>query len=189
VFAKYKELGKVTYEYKGKIGKLVSIITAGQELKHGNEIALKVLLEADRPSDILDEKVPEVSELVELDKAREEEISYYLDNWEKLAEIDSKRKVAIYDVDLKHKISSALATVLSKAHPDYLFIIMNKESPAVLKLNFRQTLSKIDCAQLAKESTKPFGGSGGGHKPAAGGRIHPKYKEKFKEKVRELLKK
>jgi single-stranded DNA-specific DHH superfamily exonuclease len=189
MFAKYKELGKVTYEYKGKIGKLVSIITAGQELKHGNEIALKVLLEAERPSDILDEKVPEVSELVELDKAREEEITHYVDSWEKLADIDRKLKLAIYDVELKHKISSALATVLSKAHPEYLFVIMNQESPAVLKLNFRQTLSKVDCAQLAKESTKDFGGSGGGHKPAAGGRIHPKYKEKFKEKLKELLKK
>jgi single-stranded DNA-specific DHH superfamily exonuclease len=188
VFAKYPELGRKTYTYEGKIGQLVSIITAGQELKNGNELALKVLLEADRPSDILDAKIPEVEDLLEVNKERMKEFNYYVENWEKLADYNRKLKLVIYDVDLKHKISSALSTALSKRNPNLLFIIMNQESPSVLKINFRQTLEKVDCNWLAKESTKPFGGSGGGHKPAAGARIHPKFKEKFKEKVRELLK-
>jgi len=188
VFIKYKELGKITYTYSGKIGELVSIITAGQELRKGNELALKVLLEADRPSDILDAKIPEVEDLLEVNKGREEELKYYVANWEKLADYNRKLNLVIYDVELKHKISSALSTALSKRHPDLTFIVMNQESPSVLKLNFRQTLEKVDCNWLAKASTEPFGGNGGGHKPASGGRIHPKYKEKFKEFVKDLLK-
>jgi single-stranded DNA-specific DHH superfamily exonuclease len=188
VFAKYKELGKVTYEYKGKIAELVAIMTSGQEMKRGNELALKVLQEAERPSDILEAYSPEVEELIAANKEREKELTYYLDNWEKLADYNRKLKLVIYDVELKHKISSALSTALSKRHPDLTFIVLNQESPSVLKLNFRQTLEKVDCNWLAKASTEPFGGSGGGHKPASGGRIHPKFKEKFKEKVRELLK-
>ncbi|MEM2874073.1 MAG: DHHA1 domain-containing protein [Candidatus Nanoarchaeia archaeon] len=187
VFAKYPELGKKTYTYEDKIGQLASIITAGQELKNGNELALKVLLEAERPSDILETRIPEAEDLLEADKARMEELNYFVDNWEKLASYDRKLKLVIYDVDLKHKISSALSTTLAKKYPDLLFIIMNQESPSVLKINFRQSLEKIDCSWLAKVSTEFFGGSGGGHKPAAGGRIHPKYKEQFKTKVKELL--
>jgi single-stranded DNA-specific DHH superfamily exonuclease len=188
VFLKYKELGKVTYTYSGKIGELVSLITAGQELRNGNELSLKVLFEAERPSDILEAKLPDVEDLMEVNKGREEELKYYVDNWEQLADYNKKLGLVIYDVELKHKISSALSTVLSKKHPDLIFIVMNQEGPSVLKLNFRQTLEKIDCNWLAKESTAEFGGSGGGHKPASGGRIHPKYKEKFKEFVKDLLK-
>lgn len=188
VFNKYKELGKKSYTYESKLGEISSILTAGQEIKNGNALALKVCLEAQRPSDILEESLPETSTLVEINKEREKELKYYVDNWEKLAEFDKKLSLVFYDVDLKHRISSAIATSLSLKNPDLLFVIMNKESPAVLKINFRQAQQKVDCAWLARASTEPFGGAGGGHKPAAGARIPPKYKEKFKERVRELLK-
>ncbi|HKZ49783.1 MAG TPA: DHHA1 domain-containing protein [Candidatus Nanoarchaeia archaeon] len=188
VFAKYRELGKVSYKYQGKIGEIVSILTASQELKGGNELALKVCLEADRPSDILEAKIPEVSELIEVYKERTKEFEHFMDSWEKLAEIDRKIGLVFYELELKHKLASAIATTLSQRNPDLLFVVMQKEKPSKLKISFRQTLSKVDCNWLAKASTAEFGGEGGGHKPAGAGSIHPKYKEKFKEKVRELVK-
>jgi single-stranded DNA-specific DHH superfamily exonuclease len=187
-FAKYPELGKPVYGYEGKLAKLTSILTAGQDLKRGNEVVLKILIEAERPSDILDATIPEVNDLLELRKAREKEVQHYLDNWEKLADIDRSLGLVFYDIDFKYKVSSALSTAISMKYPDFIFVVMNKENSSVLKLNFRQTKEKIDCSWLAGASTAEFGGQGGGHRVAAGGRIHPKYKEKFKEKVRELVK-
>ena len=188
VFEKYPELGKKSHDFNSKLGLLVAMLTAGQDLKGGDKIAIQMLLEAERPSDILDLKSEEAQKLDKMRRARAEEIDYYIKNWKSLGEWHEKEKLVFLKLEPKHKISSAVATASSLRNPNVLFVLMTHEGDRV-KLSFRQNESRVDCNWLARESTKDFEGTGGGHPPAAGGMIKAKYVEDFKKKVLALVNK
>ncbi|MEM4714296.1 MAG: DHHA1 domain-containing protein [Candidatus Nanoarchaeia archaeon] len=187
VFAKWSELGSASYGFESKIGFLASILNSAQDVKNGEKIALRLLQKAERPADILEGKSSEAKILLKIREARRAEMDYYVQNWKKIAILHTKEKLVWLYIKPKYRIASAVATILAQKNPDYLFIVLNEEDDRV-KISFRQTKGLIDCNWLAQESTKLFGGAGGGHREAAGGTIKIIYLEQFKAKVLSLIK-
>jgi len=186
VFEHWPELGAKSYGFESKIGYLASVLNASQDARRGEEKALDLCLKAERPADILEQKLPEARYLIKIMNARKAELDYYVQNWKKIAVIHPKEKLVWLYLKPRYKIASSVATVLAQKHPDQLFVVLNEEADRI-KISFRQTKALIDCSWLAQTAAEQFGGRGGGHPEAAGAAISPKHLDAFKEKVLELV--
>lgn len=83
------------------------------------------------------------------------------------------------------RIQSSLLTQLARENPDKILIIWHK-TKGKIKLSGRAQTG-YDLGAIFKEAAKFSGGSGGGHKPAAGAMIPASNIEKFRKKVAEMV--
>ncbi len=103
-------------------------------------------------------------------------------------EVHRKTELVFYElVNPKYRIGSVLATITSTNEPHKTIIILIHKDP-IINVNLRRQDGKYDMSLLAKSCASEFGGSGGGHRKAAGATINALHLIDFKEKVISTLK-
>lgn len=97
--------------------------------------------------------------------------------------------VVFYFFKSKYKIGSTLSTRISFKEPSNTIIVIEEiVGHKYLHISFRRQDMEVKVNDLATEATKNLPeGSGGGHVPAAGGRIRKEDLEKFKENVLRIM--
>jgi len=116
----------------------------------------------------------------------EEEIQKYVKNYKKLAEYYPERKLYFYFIEPKYKIGSTVSTIISSKNPDDIFIVVSSSSKekVMLYLSARNQTRREDMNLLIKDALKGLqNADGGGHIPAAGGRVMRKDLEIFKKRI------
>ncbi len=119
----------------------------------------------------------------------EEEIQKYVRDYKKLAEFYPERKLYFYQIEPKYKIGSTISTLISSKNPDDIIIIVSSspKEKVMLYLSARNQTKREDMNLLLKNALKGLkNADGGGHIPAAGGRIMKKDLEIFKKRILNL---
>lgn len=98
-----------------------------------------------------------------------------------------KKDLVFYELtNPKYRVGSALSTTISTDHPNKTIIIFIHKGSRV-NINLRRQDGAYDMSRLAKECAESAGGSGGGHKEAAGATIKKTRLGEFKECVTQKL--
>lgn len=112
------------------------------------------------------------------------EIKRLLSDFEKNTEFYSEKDIYLYIFNSKFDINSILSTILSQKNPNSSFIIAHNKNDGFLYMSARDQSKKVDMNKLMQKGIKGLKNAvGGGHIPAAGGRIMKKDLEKFKENI------
>jgi len=145
-------------------------------------IIFNTLWKAKNPNDVLKSNLKKYSTIVQ------KEIDYYMRHAKKLAVFYPKKQLIIYEIKPKYNIKSNLSTVLSMIYPNSTLILASLDKQKKnYTLSLRRQDQKIKMNELIEKALIGLQGSGGGHIPAAGGRVARKDFEKFKENVLKLL--
>ena len=128
------------------------------------------------------------SPLKKYSKTVEDEISFWLGEYEKAEFIDDLELVW-YPFAPKFRIGSPVSTILSmQKFPQKTVIILTDMGGLDLNISLRRQDKKVDMAALAAYATKGLeNANGGGHIPAAGASVMKKDLETFKERVLKYL--
>ncbi len=193
IYRKFPELreGKNVYGFESRLGQIVSVITAAGYGAAAEKAAVKLCIEAKDPMAILERKYPEARLLQCAKEGINKEINYYVKNWRTKAKIFPDINLALYKINSKHNIGSAVSTILSLKNPETIFVIYKKIN-GIIKISTRNQVKRINCDELTKRlAVNLMNGVGGGHIPAAGGSFAAKDLKKFLELVpkfvREML--
>ncbi|MBS3127758.1 hypothetical protein J4410_01310 [Candidatus Woesearchaeota archaeon] len=141
-----------------------------------------ILWKAKKPEEVLQ------SELKKYQKFVQKEIDYYKKNMKKLAEFYPKKELIFYVITPKYNIKSNLSTILSMKEPHKTMILasLDKQKKGYT-LSLRRQDQKVKMNDLVEKALSGLQGSGGGHIPAAGGRVAKKDFLKFKERILEMV--
>jgi single-stranded DNA-specific DHH superfamily exonuclease len=134
-------------------------------------------------------KQDKILELNKYGKEVEEEIQKYVKNYKNLAEFYPERKLYFYFLESKYKIGSTVSTIISSKNPDSIFIVVSNSpnEKNMLNLSARNQSCREDMNFLLKNSLNGLkNAGGGGHMPAAGGRIMKGDLEIFKKRILNL---
>jgi len=110
-------------------------------------------------------------------------------------EFEEKKEVIegvdFYYIDSKFQVKGAasLAIVTKKNNKDRVIIFVSPKGKDKISLSARNQSRKRDMAQVLKAGIGKLEGSSGGHFAASGGTIEKKDLDKFKENLRDYLKK
>ena len=129
----------------------------------------------------------EAEKKLERFKIVEDEINSYVDNFPKNAE--KINNIYFYDMTPNNFIGSIIATRASmrKAYNNILVVIENKNN--MLNVSVRCQDKSYDMGRMMNEVTTHLtSASGGGHIPAAGGKVQIQDKDKFKKLVVDWVK-
>lgn len=176
--------GKITkdpfHNIFGKMAEMFSQTECYDYRKVG--IIFNTLWKAKNPNDVLKSNLKKYSTIVQ------KEIDYYMRHAKKLAVFYPKKQLIIYEIKPKYNIKSNLSTVLSMIYPNSTLILASLDKQKKnYTLSLRRQDQKIKMNELIEKALIGLQGSGGGHIPAAGGRVARKDFEKFKENVLKLL--
>lgn len=163
----------------GKIAEMISHVECYDDTKLGQ--AFETLLNANHPKEMLASPLKKYSKIVK------KEISYYITHVKKLAEIHNDKNLIFYVIRPKYNIKSNISTILSMQHRDKTLILCSPGKDNMIHLSLRRQDGKIAMNELVEKATLGLEGGGGGHVPAAGGRVSTRDFEKFKENVLRLL--
>jgi len=189
VYKKFPALkgGNDFYGFDSTLGKLVSLITASKVGVAKEIRTIRLCINTENPSDILELKSETAKELNYWRNKFDKEIENYVAGWERLGEVNEKLGLVMLEIKSKLSVSSTISTILSLKNPDTLFCIYKQKS-RVVDISFRNQSARVNCAALAAESTKGFEfGSGGGHPQASGARVLKKDFEIFKEQLPKVV--
>jgi single-stranded DNA-specific DHH superfamily exonuclease len=189
VYKKYPYLkGKELYSFENKLGYINHLITSGYYSKRrGGKLGFDACLAAESPLDIIRLKSPAAKRLKKLYDEIEKDIRHIMKVWKKEAEIIERRKLIILKLKTKFPIQSPISTKISIKKPNYTVIVAIKSNNKI-HISFRRQDGKVNCGKLASNATKGLkNANGGGHAPAAGGKIMAKDWNKFKENIFRLL--
>ncbi|NPA86570.1 MAG: DHH family phosphoesterase [Candidatus Diapherotrites archaeon] len=164
-----------------EVGKVLSLPEHFPELSL-DEIREKVKA-AKEPEELLrDERIERMRKIIE------EEINRWKGHIEEQLKRGSRVVYLVVESPVK-KLRSILASLFTFDHPEVAFIIGQHDDGTVsysMRMNAAGEKG-VHLGEIAREAGKLFGGSGGGHPPAAGLRI-PKEKEpEFREWVLKKL--
>lgn len=131
------------------------------------------------------EEIVSHPKLRNLNKIMENEIKYYL------SILGSERgPVVVYIVETTiKKLKSPLSTIISDRYPDTIYVICQRDDKYLdCSLRFQNAVQHgIHLGNVAKDAARLFGGSGGGHPPAAAVKIPLLHEKEFIKWIRERL--
>jgi len=190
IYKKYPYLkGKNLYSFDNKLGYVNNLITSGyfhSGMKCG-KIGYEACLKSESPLDIIKLKTVPARKLKKMYDKIEKEIQDIMKNWRKKAEIIESKKLIILELNTKFSIKSPISTKISSQLPHYTLIVARKDGNKTY-ISLRRGDGKVNCGKLATVTTKNLkNANGGGHIPAAGGKIMTKDWSKFKENVIRFL--
>ncbi|MBI2040972.1 MAG: DHH family phosphoesterase [DPANN group archaeon] len=190
IYRKFPELkeGKNIYGFESRLGQIVSVITAASYGPQAEKSAVKLCIEAKDPMAILESKYAEARLLMHLKADINKEINYYVKNWRTKAKMFKDINLALYRINSKHNIGSAVSTILSLKNPEVIFVVYKKIG-SIIKISTRNQTKRINCDELTKKlAANLTNGVGGGHIPAAGSSFAAKDLKKFLELVPKFVK-
>jgi single-stranded DNA-specific DHH superfamily exonuclease len=185
IYRKYPYLkGKNNYSFENKLGYINHLITSGYYSKReGAKLGFDTCLNAESPLDIIRLKSPSAKKLKKLYDKIERDIKHTMKVWRKEAEIIEKKKLIILKLKTKFPIQSPISTKISIKKPNYTVIVAVRSGNKI-HISLRRQDRKVNCGKLASNATKNLkNANGGGHAPAAGGKIIAKDWEKFKRNI------
>ncbi|MFH1586228.1 MAG: DHHA1 domain-containing protein [Candidatus Diapherotrites archaeon] len=101
------------------------------------------------------------------------------------AEKYPEKQLVYYPFKSKYYIKSALVNKISQKFPKKTIILVQDRGNTNLHISARRQDFKVKVNELLENSLKGLNGTGGGHIPAAGGRVSRRDLGKFKEKLLE----
>ena len=129
------------------------------------------------------------SDVVKYEQNMKKELDYWKNNTEKLAEFYPDIDFIFYLIKPKYHVKSALSTILSFRYPDKTIVIAQDTNDRLLPISARRRDYKIAVNDLLEKAIKSLkDAEGGGHIPAAGGRIRREDLDVFKKNLIKLLK-
>jgi len=189
IYKKYPYLkGKNLYSFENKLGYIVHLITSGYYSKIiGGKLGYDVCLKAETPMDIIKLRTASAKRMKKMYDKVENVIKKVMKGWKKNAEIIEDKKLIILKLDTKFSIHSSISTKISIKKPNYTIIVAVKRGNK-FHISFRRQDGKVNCGELAGKATRYLKNTkGGGHIPAAGGRIMAGDWNKFRKNVIRLL--
>ncbi|MEM4230301.1 MAG: DHHA1 domain-containing protein [Candidatus Pacearchaeota archaeon] len=131
--------------------------------------------------------VEDLGEIKVYAKIVEDEIKYYLKDFEKKKE--ESKDLVFYYYTSTYSINSIIINIVSVKEKSKTFIFVNKLD-GTLRISSRRQDGKVNCNELLREAIKKIpNASAGGHKGAAGARLSEEYFEKFKKNLLKFYKK
>lgn len=128
------------------------------------------------------------SPLKKIQKKVQDEIMYWMENVESLAEFDDENELIIYKIEPKFAVKSNISTLLSLKYPHKTILILQDIDQDMVGVSARRRDLKVAVNDLLENATKKLEkASGGGHIPAAGGKFLKCDLSKFKENIRGIL--
>lgn len=126
------------------------------------------------------------SSLLKYRKIINKEMNKFLKDFNENAE--RIEDLVFYEFSSKYTIGSTLSTRVSFREPNKTFIVLQDSGDGWIKISLRRQDTKVKVNELVSEAVKGLSeASGGGHIPAAGGRIKKRDLDLFKEKIMQLL--
>lgn len=189
IYKKYPYLkGKDLYSFENKLGYITHLITSGYyPKKRSGKIGYDACLKAETPMDIIKSKSASAKRLKGMYDCIEKEIQETMKVWRERAELIDDKRLIILRLNTKFSIQSTISTKISIKKPNYT-VIVARRSGKEIHISFRRQDRKVDCGRLARASTKNLkNANGGGHAPAAGGKIMAKDWKKLKENIIRFL--
>lgn len=130
-----------------------------------------------------------IQQLKKYDIIVRKEVGKWMKKYDEEAEFHPDRNMYFYYYNPKFNITSTVSTILSQRKPDSTFIAVSdsKTDKGFVKISARNQNSREDMNQLMKKGIEGLeNATGGGHIPAAGGKLMKKDLEKFKNKILNL---
>lgn len=172
--------------FETKIGQIAEIISCTEAFDINKvELAFNITYNATSYEDVLNSELKNYKE--DVDK----EIQFWRKNIKDKAEIYEDMDLIYYElINPKFPVKSNLCTLLSFDYPTKSIIITQEyDTKDLITISARRRDCKIKMNELLESATKGLERSGGGgHIPAAGGRLLKKDKDIFKKRVLEWLK-
>ncbi len=167
--------------FRNEIGQIAEILSS-TEAYDINKIkdAYYLVYNATSHKDLLN------SELVKYKEEIEKEIKLWRFSVNEKAEINEELSLIYYElINPKFPVKSNLCTFLSYDFPNKTVVILQEtENDEQITISARRRDNKLEMNDLLEFATDGLEkAGGGGHKPAAGGRILKKDKQIFKERV------
>ena len=127
------------------------------------------------------------SPLVKYRRAVRKELDYWLKHTKKYAEVNEACNLIYYELSQKYNVKGPVATILSLQHPHMTVVTLSTTSKYAYISGRRQD-GKIDMNKLFQSALKGLPeAAGGGHPPAAGGRLLKKDLQRFKSNLVRIL--
>ncbi|MEA3378013.1 MAG: DHHA1 domain-containing protein [Nanoarchaeota archaeon] len=172
---------EITNIFSSKLSSAMRLIAAAPEFGF-NVIreCFDIVCLAEKMEDILDSSLIKYREIIN------KEMYKVLNDFKRNAERHGD--LIFYEFNSKYTIGSTLSTRVSFREPNKTFIVIQENDGDYLKLSLRRQDFKVKVNELVAEAVKDLeDASGGGHIPAAGGRIKKKDLKKFKQRIMEIL--
>ena len=142
-----------------------------------------IVSNARNPGDVLN------SRLKEYEQAVNDEIEYWVREHKKGAQFFPELELVFYVVHPRYPINSPLSTILSKkVYPNQTLVVVHDSGDAVLGISLRRQDYKVHCPNLVKAAVTGLrDANGGGHIPAAGGKIRREDLARFLEQLKDQI--
>lgn len=144
---------------------------------------LDILMKSNGPDELLE------SNLKDYEKAVDDEIQYWIKKHFAHAQFFPELELIVYIVSPRFPINSPLSTILSKKYyPQQTLIVIHDSGDSNLGISLRRQDYKVHCPNLVKGAISGLlNSNGGGHIPAAGGKILRKDLDTFLENLKQEL--
>lgn len=142
--------------------------------------AFDILMESGKPKDVL------CSKLKEYDGQIDKELQFWVSEHKKRAKFFPEYELIFYVVSPKFPLNSPLSTILSqKYYPTSTLVVVHDSGESILGVSIRRQDYKVDCPSLVKAACAGLkDASGGGHIPAAGGKVRREDLDRFLENIK-----
>lgn len=167
--------------YETKMAKCAKYITSTMIVCPGEVKSLvDALYKAKNPHEFLR------SRFSKNEKAFDAEITRWMGLSEKKAEIYPDKKLVVHYITPKYGVRSVLSTLMSMKRYNGHTVVIAEEMPRekMIGLSIRNQTGSVDCIALVQKCTQGLrDASGGGHKPAVGGRVRKSDWEEFHKRI------
>jgi len=144
------------------------------------KVAFDILLKSEKPKDLLSSRLKLYEE--EIDK----ELQLWISEHKRRAKFFPELELIFYVVSPRFPLNSPLSSILSqKYYPTSTLVVVHDSGESILGVSLRRQDYKIDCPSLVKAACAGLkDASGGGHIPAAGGKVRRDDLDKFLDNLK-----
>lgn len=115
------------------------------------------------------------------------EVEQTIRTYKEHAIIDEKLMIIWLTLDTDYKIGSWITSIISNDRPEMLYLTL-RHGDTFVSVNARCQSQRVDCGAIMQAATRDLkDANGGGHPPAAGGRIRADDLDTFKKNVIKVL--
>jgi len=168
-----------------QLGRIVGLISAVESIDRSRIVDLfDEFYKTKQPKSLLKSKY--FSYRKKMEKELDRIMGRFVLNSEKVNGLE----LIFYEFKSKYSVKSAVIDNLTKLYPDKTIVVLQDMGKGFLMISARRQDFKFKMNEMFEQATKPLKeGYGGGHIPAAGGKIRKADRKKFKENIIKYLRK
>ena len=113
-------------------------------------------------------------------------LGFWISEHKKRAKFFPELELIFYVVSPRFPLNSPLSSILSqKYYPESTLVVVHDSGESILGVSLRRQDYKVDCPSLVKAACVGLkDASGGGHIPAAGGKVRREDLDQFLENIK-----